>query len=277
VSTEPSPTSYPQGWSVPQGEVHELSPRAHRYCLLIPVINEGERILAQLARVRDVGADVDVVVADGGSTDGSNDPEVLRGLGVSTLIVKRDTGRLSAQLRLGMAHALQQGYDGVITVDGNGKDDVAAVPSFVRALEEGAGFVQGSRYVPGGQAVNTPRSRDLAIKLVHAPVTTLAARKRYTDTTNGFRGHSAALLRDPRVAPFRDVFDTYELLAYLPIRAARLGYRCLELPVTRAYPATGATPTKIHGLGAQLDLLKILGTAAVGGYDPRPAPAAAAS
>ncbi len=31
---------------------------------------------------------------------------------------------------------------------------------------------------------------------------------------------------DPRVAPFRDVFDSYELLAYLPIRAAQLGYGC---------------------------------------------------
>jgi dolichol-phosphate mannosyltransferase len=232
------------------------------------VINEGDRILGQLGRLRDHGIGLDVVVADGGSTDGSTDPDRLRDLGVRALLVKRDAGKLSAQLRMGFAFALTEGYDGVITVDGNGKDDVAAVPRFVSALDEGADFVQGSRYVPGGQAINTPRERHLAIKLFHAPVTSLAARHRFTDTTNGFRGHSRALLMDPRVAPMRDVFDTYELLAYLPIRAARLGHTCAEVPVTRAYPDAGDIPTKIHGRSAQLDLVKILGRAALGRYDP---------
>lgn len=256
------------GWAVPQGDVHVLREKAGRHCLLIPVINEGERLLAQLRRVREHGFDVDVVVADGGSTDGSNDPDLLRDLGVRAVLVKRDAGKLSAQLRMGFAFALVEGYEGVITVDGNGKDDVAAVPLFQSALDEGLGFVQGSRYVPGGQAINTPRERHLAIKLFHAPLTSLAARRRYTDTTNGFRAHSRELLMDPRVAPMREVFDTYELLAYLPIRAAKLGYRCTEVPVTRAYPAAGSIPTKIHGRSAQFELVKILGRAASGGYDP---------
>jgi dolichol-phosphate mannosyltransferase len=99
-------------------------------------------------------------------------------------------------------------------------------------------------------------------------VTSVAARHRFTDTTNGFRGHSRRLLTDPRVAPMREVFDTYELLAYLPIRAARLGHACCEVPVTRAYPPAGAIPTKIHGRAAQFDLVKILARAALGGYDP---------
>ncbi|MGY1602673.1 glycosyltransferase family 2 protein [Geodermatophilus sp. SYSU D00815] len=268
--TDLLPTPAAAGEHVPQGEVHVLAERTSRYCVLIPVINEGERLLGQLRRLRDHGFGLDVVVADGGSTDGSNDPEVLRGLGVRAVLVKRDTGKLSAQLRMGMAFALREGYEGVITVDGNGKDDVAALPSFVAALDAGADFVQGSRYVPGGQAINTPRERHLAIKLFHAPLTSLAARTRYTDTTNGFRGHSRALLTDPRVAPLRAVFDTYELLAYLPIRAARLGYTCTEVPVTRAYPAAGSVPTKIHGRRAQFELVKILARAAVGGYDPKP-------
>ena len=257
------------GWAVPRGDVHVLHERRSRYCVLIPVINEGERILGQLRALRDHGFDLDVVVADGGSTDGSNDPDVQRELGVRALLVKRDTGRLSAQLRMGFAFALREGYEGVITVDGNGKDDVAALPRFVAELDAGAGFVQGSRFVPGGRAVNTPRERYLAIKLLHAPVTSLAARRRYTDTTNGFRGHSRALLTDPRVAPMREVFDTYELLAYLPIRAARLGYRCTEVPVTRAYPDAGGIPTKIHGRRGQWELVRILGRAAAGRYAPR--------
>ena len=256
------------GETVPRGEVHVLGERTSRHCVLIPVINEGDRILGQLRRLRELGLGLDVVIADGGSTDGSTDLDGLRDLGVRALLVKRDTGKLSAQLRMGFGFALAEGYDGVITVDGNGKDDVAGIPRFVSALDAGADFVQGSRYVPGGRAINTPRERHLAIKLFHAPVTSLAARHRFTDTTNGFRGHSRALLTDPRVAPLRAVFDTYELLAYLPIRAARLGFSCTEVPVTRAYPTAGAIPTKIHGRGAQLDLVKILVRAATGRYDP---------
>lgn len=256
-------------WAVPRGDVHVLGERTGKYCVLIPVINEGERLLRQLRELQDHCFGLDVVVADGGSTDGSTDPEVLRARGVRAVLVKRDAGKLSAQLRMGFAFALREGYEGVITVDGNGKDDVAALHRFVSELDAGADFVQGSRFVPGGRAVNTPRDRLIAIKLLHAPVTSLAARHRYTDTTNGFRGHSRALLTDPRVAPLRDVFDTYELLAYLPIRAARLGFRCSEVPVTRAYPSVGDIPTKIHGRRAQLRLAAILGRAAAGRYDPR--------
>jgi dolichol-phosphate mannosyltransferase len=256
------------GWEVPHGETVVLTERTSRYCLVIPVIDEGDRLVGQLRRLQELPDTPDVVVADGGSTDGSTDPERLRSLGVRALLVKRDRGRLSAQLRMGLAFALSEGYDGVITMDGNGKDDPTGVARIVEALDSGAGFVQGSRFVRGGLAENTPRDRYLAITFFHAPLTSLAARRRYTDTTNGFRGHSRALLADPRVAPFRNIFDTYELLAYLPIRAARLGYRCTEVPVTRRYPPAGAVPTKIHGRRAQFELVAILLRAAAGRYDP---------
>ncbi len=99
--------------------------------------------------------------------------------------------------------------------------------------------MQGSRFVPGGRAVRTPWARYLGIRLLHAPLISLAAGHRYTDTTNGFRAYSARFLSDPRVAPFRDVFSAYELHYYLAIRAARLGFRVAELPVTRTYPSHG--------------------------------------
>ena len=41
-------------------------------------------------------------------------------------------------------------------------------------------------------------------------------------------------LTDERVQPLRDVFRTYELLAYLSVRATQLGMRACEIPVTRA-------------------------------------------
>jgi dolichol-phosphate mannosyltransferase len=147
---------------------------------------------------------------------------------------------------------------------------VEAIPSFVQALEQGFDFVQGSRYVPGGAEHNTPLDRKLGLKLLHAPVISLAARFHYTDTTNGFRAFSSRFLLDPRVQPFRDVFDTYNLHYYLSIKAARLNYRVKELPVTRSYPKAGPTPSKISGFGGKFAIIKLLFSAALGRYDPTP-------
>jgi glycosyltransferase involved in cell wall biosynthesis len=237
------------------------------------VLNEGPRLRTQLERMRPLTGRVDLVVADGGSTDGGTDPALLAGLGAQALLVKRGPGGLSAQMRMALAHALAGGSAGVVVMDGNNKDDPAAVPEFVRRLAEGADHVQGSRYVPGGRAVNTPWARHLAVRWLHAPLVSRAAGVRYTDTTNGFRAYSRRLLLDPRVAPFRAVFDRYELHYYLAIRAARLGYRVCEVPVTRAYPPAGRTPTKIRGLRGNLLILRTLLRACRHAYDP-PADAA---
>jgi dolichol-phosphate mannosyltransferase len=254
---------------VPAYEEHVLAPRRSRHCVVVPVINEGERIAAQLRRMEGLAEQVDVVIADGGSSDGSVEPAALANLGVRALLVKIGPGRLSAQLRMAFAFALIEGYEGVVTIDGNGKDGVDAIPRFLDALDEGFDFVQGSRFIAGGHHERTPWSRWLAIRLVHAPVVDVLARYRYTDTTNGFRAHSRHLLIDPRVQVFRDVFDRYELLPYLSVRAPRLGFRVRELPVTRVYPAHGPTPTKLGKIDGPLNLLGVLGRLALGRYAPR--------
>jgi glycosyltransferase involved in cell wall biosynthesis len=255
--------------SVPKYHVREFKKKSRTYCLIVPVINEGERLIAQLERIMSLGLDVDVVVADGGSTDGSVDTENLQSTDVKACLTKIGPGKLSAQLRMAFDYALTQGYKGVISIDGNGKDGVEAIRQMVERLDEGFDFVQASRFIPGGKAENTPTSRLIAIKLIHSPLTSLGARFRFTDSTNGFRGHSSSLLMDDKIGLFRDVFDTYELLAYMPIRAARLGYQCVEIPASRIYPSSGAIPTKIHGLSSQLSLFKILLKAVLGLYNPR--------
>ena len=253
-----------RAWQVPAYQVRVLRPRSTRYCVIVPVINEGERIRRQLVKMAPLAAAADLIVADGGSTDGSLDaPGELR-----AVLTKTGPGRLGAQIRMGFAYALEQGYEGVVLVDGNDKDDTAAVPAFIAELERGADFVQGSRYLPGGAGINTPLARHLAVRLLHAPVISLAARRRYTDTTNGFRGYSARFLRDERVAPFREVFAGYELHYYLAIRAARLGFQVREIPVRREYPKTGPVPSKISPLRGSLGVLGSLFASALGRFDP---------
>jgi dolichol-phosphate mannosyltransferase len=245
-----------------------LSKRVHDHVLVIPVINEGDRIRKQLLRIAALAPPVDIVIADGGSTDGSVEPDFLAASGVRALLTKTSGGRLSAQLRMAYRWALEEGYRGIVTMDGNGKDGVDAILRFVAALDHGFDYVQGSRYLPGGQAINTPFDRWLAGRFVHAPLLSLGAGRWLTDTTNGFRAYSARYLMDPRTAPFRDVFQNYALLFYLTVRAARIGYRVTEIPVTRAYPAGEATPTKITGFGSKVSLLREAALAVVGGFNP---------
>ena len=131
---------------------------------------------------------------------------------------------------------MQRGYDGIITIDGNNKDSIEDIPKFIEKLEEGYDFVQGSRFIKGGKSINTPLFRLLSIKLIHAPIISITAGKRFTDTTNAFRAYSKKYLTDTRLQPFRDIFMTYELLAYLSVRASQIGLKVCEIPVTREYP-----------------------------------------
>ena len=219
---------------VPDFECEEFNSRQRDYVVLIPIINEGNRILNELKRAQaaNVSAVADIVICDGGSTDGSTEKGVLVSLDINTL------------------------------------DSIEDVPHFIEKLEEGFDLVQGSRFVKGGVAINTPLSRLVAVRLLHAPVISMTARQWFTDTTNAYRAYSTRYLQDARVAPFRDVFNTYELLAYLSVRATQLKYRACEIPVTRAYPKNEKTPTKISPFKGNWLLLKILFRNLVGAYNP---------
>ena len=110
--------------------------------------------------------------------------------------------------------------------------------------------------------------RYAAVRLIHAPLVSLGAHQWFTDTTNAYRAYSREYLTHPDVRPLRDVFGGYELLAYLSIRATQLGLKACEVPVTRAYPATGKTPTKISGFKGNSNLMKVLLNALAGKYNP---------
>jgi dolichol-phosphate mannosyltransferase len=254
-------------WQVPAFTAESFKPREHKFAICIPVINEGERIRTQLRKMRYLTAQADIIIADGGSTDGSLDIDFLKEMNIRTLLTKKGAGKLSAQMRMAMAYCLQEGYKGTIFLDGNNKDDASAIPQFIQKLEEGYDHVQGSRYIPGGVAINTPVLRHWGLKLLHAPLISLSAGFPYTDTTNGFRGYSARFLADPKVNPFRDVFPEYELHYYLAIRAPRLGYRTIEVPVTRAYPK-GKVPSKISPFKGYIKIFNTLLKATFQVYNP---------
>ena len=183
-------------------------------------------------------------------------------------MIKTGVGKLGAQMRMAFAWALRRGYKGVVVIDGNNKDSVEDIPHFVSKLEDGFDHIQGSRFIPGGRHENTPVSRLIGSKMFHIPLMWMASGFKHTDTTNGFRAYSARFLLDRRVAVFRDVFNGYELHYYLAIRAPKLGFKCVEIPVTRKYPAKEKTPTKISPIKGNLEVIRRLISTVMGKYDP---------
>ena len=256
---------------VPNFESVEFSAKQNNYCLCIPIINEAERIIKELERAKkfNINQKVDIIICDGDSTDGSTEHERLKSLGVNTLLVKKGFGKQGAQLRMGFWFALERGYDGIITIDGNNKDSIESTVLFIEKLDEGYDFVQGSRYIKGGKEVNTPVIRSIAVQCIHSPIITLTAKHKFTDTTNAFRAHSRKYLTHQAVQPFRDIFVTYELLAYLSVKAAQLGLKVGEVPVEREYPKAEKTPTKISFFKGNFNLIKILFDNFLGKYNPK--------
>ena len=257
-------------WQVPNYESLLWLGKQHTYCVVIPVINEGERIKNLLVKMAalNIQNSADIIIVDGGSKDGSLDLGLLQQTGVCALLLKTAAGKLSAQLRCAYAFALDQGYAGIVTIDGNDKDDPEAIPRFIETLKQGVDFAQASRFLAGGVAENTPMIRDFAIRFIHAPMLRLFSGFKWTDTTQGFRAYSRKMLLDTKVAPFRNVFMSYELLVYLSYIAPKLGYRCAEIPTTRRYPL-GEVPTKISSFKGNLSVLTILFKACFGQFNPK--------
>ena len=68
--------------------------------------------------------------------------------------------------------------------------------------------------------------------------------------------------------PFRNVFQRYELLSYLTVRAGQIGMKVAHLPVRCFYPANAAIPTRITGIASKLEVLKQTFSAAFGQFSP---------
>lgn len=260
---------FQNNWDVPDFRIDFLKEKSHKYCLIIPVINEGEKINLFVRRLNSlkISKFTDVIIVDGGSTDNSLNSKNLKILGIRGQLTKLGYGKLSAQLRIAYSFALVQGYEGIITIDGNNKDDPSSIFNFIDLLDNGYDFVQASRFIRGGNHKNTPIIRYLAIRLLHAPLLSIFSGFFWTDTTQGFRAYSRKCLLDKKLQPFRNIFSDYELLCYFNYRIPKIGLRCIEYPTKRDYPK-GKIPTKIASLKGNFNLIKTLVLTCMGKFNP---------
>ncbi len=254
---------------MPTHDTHNFHERRTDVVLLIGVLNEGMQFTNQLQNLQAYRDCVDICIIDGGSTDGATTLEALAP-NSRTLLINTDPQRgLSVQYRIGLAYAIEQGYSAVIMMDGNGKDGTDAIPRFIGALKNGADFVQGSRFLPGGQHLNTPLSRTLGIRCIFNPLMALACGYWYSDAMNGYKAITCELLKNQGLKPFRNIFIRYNLQYYLNYRAPKLGAIIAEIPVSRNYRQNIRIQSKIIGFRAWLSIFRELFATITGYYNPR--------
>jgi glycosyltransferase involved in cell wall biosynthesis len=221
---------------------------------VIPVLNEEQKIVDVVRRVpRDVVDEV--VVVDDGSTD--NSAAVARDNGATVISLGRIEG-VGAALRTGYRYASEKDYDAVITIAGNNKDFPEETPLLLDPIvDEAADFVQGSRWLRPESLGEMPLYRKLATR-VHPLLFSLVARRRVTESTNGFRAFTKRVLRDQRIDLDQAWLDKYELEPYLYIKVIRLGYVTREVPVHKVYPPKQLGQTKMAPITGWWSILRPL-------------------
>ena len=211
-----------------------------RVSIILPTLNEAAG-LAQILPL--IPSEHEVVVVDGGSTDGTT--AVARAI--------RPDAQVFRQPRNGKAAALFAGFaaahgDILITLDADGSHDVQELALFIDALVSGADFVKGSRLIEGGGSADFTRLRVAGTRAL-GMVANVMHGTNYTDLTYGYNGLWRHAL--PHVVTVADGFEGEVLMC---IRAARAGLRVAEVPCFEAPRVAGAS--KLH---AGRDGFRILG------------------
>lgn len=203
-----------------------------RIVAILPAYNEGEKT-ANVVKKFPEGVVDEIVVVNDGSED--NTAQAVRETGRATVVQSEERLGMGFAVRRGLEYALKNNFDIVVVMAGNGKDNPEEISRLLQPiLENDYDYVQGSRYLKGGQYGKMPLHRLVFTKMYSAAVRLLYGYK-ITDGTNGFRAYKTALLRDPRVNLYQDWLKE-PLEYYLSIKTLLLKKKVTEVPVTKFYP-----------------------------------------
>lgn len=227
--------------------------------LVCPVaFNEHVKLKSAIERFlkSPVCGKVDYLVVDDGSTDGTS--EMVRSYGPRGVATVKHPGRMGvgSAIRTAIKYAGEKGYETLVIMAGNDKDNPDEIPGLLGFIEQGFDLVQGSRYIAGTRiGGDMPLYRKFATRL-HPFLFSIAARHKVTDSTNGFRAMRLSLFKDGRINIDQEWLNTYELEPYILFKAIRLGYRFCEAPVSKIYPAKSLGYTKMKPITGWWSILK---------------------
>ena len=189
-----------------------------KVAVLIPALN-ASKTLAPIVSEAKQYADR-VVVVDDGSSDGTGD--VARAAGA--IVIRHDVNRgKGGALKSGFVWALEQGLDGVITLDADGQHLPRQIPMFIEHHRAtGADLIIGGRaHLFDGML---PRRR--MANRFSAWAVAKASRTNIRDSQSGYRFYSARVLRE---IPLRA--EGFDMETEVIIRAGVRGLRVEQIPI----------------------------------------------
>ena len=201
-----------------------------RVLVIIPTYNEVDNLAIVTARLRTAVPTADLLVVDDGSPDGTGALADTLATADARVHVLHRTAKagLGAAYIAGFAWAAERGYDVVVEMDADGSHAPEQLPRLLAALEH-ADLVLGSRWVPGGEVVNWPRSRELLSRGGNL-YTRLVLGLPLADATGGYRAYRRTVL--DRLLDLDIASHGYCFQVDLAWQAWRAGYRVVEVPIT---------------------------------------------
>jgi glycosyltransferase involved in cell wall biosynthesis len=190
--------------------------------VFIPVHNEARAIAGLVTSLRAKG--LPVVVVDDGSTDLSG--HLARQAGATVLVNERKSGK-GFSLRRAFDYARANGYDGVITLDGDGQHSVSDVDLFLNvAGDDRAVVITGNRM---GNTRTMPLVRYIVNRFM-SMIISCACRQSIPDTQCGYRYIGTDVL-----AAVSFTSGDFEIETEILIKAHKKGFRILSVPVQTIY------------------------------------------
>lgn len=207
------------------------SASAERALVIIPTFNERQSLPQTLDDLRSVLPDIEVLVVDDASPDGTGrwaEQHTRRDARLSVLHRPGKAG-LGAAYLAGFDWALQRDYEFVIEMDADGSHRPSDLVSLLAAMTDAVALVIGSRWVPGGAVRNWSAHRQWLSKGANR-YTEVALGLKVNDSTAGFRVYRAAVLRRIELAAVQSQGYCFQIDLTRRVRAA--GGRIVEVPIT---------------------------------------------
>jgi dolichol-phosphate mannosyltransferase len=206
---------------------------------VVPTYNEAANLRAIVSRLRAAVAAADVLIVDDASPDGTGDiaDELARKDAAVHVLHRPGKQGLGTAYGAGFQWGLAEGYDVLVEMDADGSHLPEQLPRLLAALRR-SDLVLGSRYVPGGEVVNWPRSRELLSRGGNI-YTRIALGLRFADATGGFRAFRRTTLE--KLSLSHVASQGYCFQVDLAWRAAQAGLRVVEVPITFVERERGAS------------------------------------
>ncbi|HYJ22795.1 MAG TPA: glycosyltransferase family 2 protein [Solirubrobacterales bacterium] len=191
--------------------------RSTKVSVVVPAMNEGKNIGHVLERLPE-GLH-EVILVDGNSKDDTIEAARRAYPGI----------RVTTQSGRGKGDAFRTGFAAVtgnlvVMLDADGSADPAEIPRFVAALEAGADFAKGSRYLDGGGSADITWTRKLGNTCLSGTANLLHG-THFTDLCYGYNAFWARCL--PFIA--LDV-PGFEVETLINLRIAGAGMKITEVP-----------------------------------------------